>query len=174
MMSAGALSVLGLSGCRSSSFFAGPDPLGSAPPLATDTQALEAVIMAESRLVALYRSAAAAMPAHTALVSGILAEHSQHLARLRTWLVVPSGTAASAPAASWPPSSPSASSSASPSASSAASPSASAGPFTLDRLRAAEQQSSLTYLQYLGDVQPGLAQLFASIAASEFTHQGVL
>ena len=143
--------LVSVAGCRTSSLFAGPDPLGTAPPLGTDTQALEAVIAAETRLVALYRSSLAALPAHSALVSDLLAQHSRHLARLRTWLVVPSGATAT-PSPQAPPQ----------------------GPFTLARLRAAEQQSSLTFLQYLGDVEPGLAQLFASIAASDFTHQDVL
>lgn len=157
-MSAAALGVLGVAGCRSSSLFAGPDPLGSAPPLATDTQALEAVIAAETRLITLYRFSLAALPAHSALLGGLLAQHAQHLARLATWLVVPPGTTATPSPLPVP----------------SPSPSPSQGPFTLARLRAAEQQSSLTFLQYLGDVQPGLAQLFASIAASDFTHQDAL
>jgi hypothetical protein len=146
------LTVFSAAGCRSSALFAGPDPLGTAPPLATDTQVLETVIAAESSLVTLYRSAVTALPAHQGMLGDLLGQHAQHLAQLRAWLIVPSGST-SKPVAS---------------------PSAPAGPVTLSKLRDAEQQSSLMFLQYLGDVDPALAQLFASIAASDFTHQVLL
>jgi hypothetical protein len=154
--------VLGVAGCRTDGLFAGPDPLGSQPPLAKDTEALQYMIAAESGLVALYRSVSAHADGgtgHAALLGALLGEHEQHLAQLRAWLVVPAGSS-SPPSASG--------------AAVAPAPVVSPGKRPLDQLRVAEQQSSLTYLEYLTGRPPALAQLFASIAASEFSHANAL
>jgi len=153
LAAAASLSLLSAAGCRSSDLFAGPDPLGSPPPLARDTQVLQAMIAAETQLIALYQ--ADVSHAREGLLAGLLAEHEQHLSQLRAWLVVPPGAANPSPVPS-------------------PSPSVISGPVTVAQPKAAEQRSSLTFLQYLNDVPPALAQLFASIAASDFTHQAAL
>jgi hypothetical protein len=45
---------------------------------------------------------------------------------------------------------------------------------SIAQLRAAEGASAASLLRRLATVQPGLAQLFASIAASDATHATVL
>jgi hypothetical protein len=146
-------------GCRSSDAFAGPDPLSGRPPLSHDVVTLQAIIKAEEALVTLYKTAIdghfAAAP-QARVLEPLLTEHEQHLARLRARLVIPSG----------------ASSPASPSAS--ATPAPSAAPVTTATLRAAEDASATSLVQKLATVQPSLAQLFASIAASDATHAAVL
>lgn len=164
-------------GCSSADLFAGPDPLGSAPPLAHDTVVLQTTIAAEQRLIALYesvlsgshtqRSGGAAGESASAsghgVLSSLLAQHQRHLAELKGRLVIPPGAPASASGSPAP--SPSAS------GSPASSPSAGAGgasPIAL--LRAAERASAATLVRQLATVEPALAQLFASIAASDATH----
>jgi hypothetical protein len=146
-------------GCRSSDAFAGPDPLSGRPPLSHDVVTLQAIIKAEEALVTLYKTAIAghfAGAPQASVLGPLLAQHEQHLARLRARLVIPSG----------------ASSPASPSASTAPAPSA--APVTTATLRAAEDASATSLVQQLATVQPSLAQLFASIAASDATHAAVL
>jgi hypothetical protein len=157
LASATALPLLfATAGCRSSDAFAGPDPLSGRPPLSHDVVTLQAVIKAEEALVAQYRAAiagrSAAAPQASAL-EPLLTQHEQHLAHLRARLVIPSGAApsASSPASATP-----------------------AGPVTTATLRAAEHASATSLVQKLATVQPSLAQLFASIAASDATHVAVL
>jgi hypothetical protein len=147
-------------GCRSSDVFTGPDPLASRPPLSHDVVTLQAVIAAEEALIAMYRAAAAGHSAtvpQASVLGPLLAQHEQHLARLRARLVIPSGAPASA--------------SPSPKASASATPPAQV---TTAGLRVAEQASATSLVQKLATVQPSLAQLFASIAASDATHVTVL
>ena len=89
------------------------------------------------------------------VLEGLLGQHRQHLGQLQARLVLPSG---------------------SPTASPSASPSSGAvpGPVTIARLRAAERASTADLLRRLVTVQPALAQLFASIAASDATHVAAL
>jgi len=160
--------VLATAGCHSADLFAGPDPLGGRPPLAPGTVVLEAVIAAETRLISRYKSVmsgtSTAPSGHQASVlESLLAQHEQHLAQLRSMLVVPPGAQASE--------SPSATASPSPAASS---PARAAGPGSVAQLRAAERESAATLVRQLRDVEPALAQLFASIAASDATHATVL
>ena len=145
-------------GCRSSDAFAGPDPLSSRPPLSHDVVTLQAVITAEEALVRLYQAAIAGRSAAapgSSMLQPLLTQHEQHLTRLRSMLVIPKGASAS------PSGSPSAS----------ATP---AAPVTTATLRAAERASAASLVQKLATVQPSLAQLFASIAASDATHVAVL
>jgi len=89
----------------------------------------------------------------------LLAQHERHLAQLRARLIQPSGTSPT------------------PTARLSAS-GATAGPsparVTVARLRAAERASAADLVQRLATVPPALAQLFASIAASDATHVTVL
>lgn len=165
LASAAALPVLlATAGCRSSDVFAGPDPLAGPPPLGPDVLALRAVIAAEERLVELYRAAVAADPQATVrsrMLGSLLAQHEQHLARLRARLVEPPGQASPTPAATRH-----------------SLPAGSEGPGTagLDvaHLRAAERASAADLMRRLATVEPALAQLFASIAASDATHAAAL
>ena len=150
--------LLAAAGCRSSDAFTGPDPLAARPRPAADVVTLAAVIAAEENLIDLYRTAIyrdSGTPDRSRDLKPLLAEHQLHLAQLRARLIQPAGT--SIPQAT---SSPSASASAS----------ASAGRVTIARLRAAEHASAASLVQWLATVPPALAQLFASIAASDSTH----
>ena len=164
MLAASAAAVpvlLATAGCRSSDAFAGPDPLAGRPALSPDVVTLQAVIVAEQAMIRLYQAAvdsnlAVALPTgpttgRANLLEGLLAQHRQHLGQLQARLVLPAG-------------SPSAQ--ASPSASARAIP----AQVTIARLRAAERASAADLVGRLVTVPPALAQLFASIAASDATH----
>jgi hypothetical protein len=161
--SAAALPVLlATAGCRSSDAFAGPDPLAGRPALSPDVTTLQAVIAAEQAMIRLYQAAVdanlAAAPPTTGralVLAGLLAQHRQHLGQLQARLVLPPG-------------SPSAS------ASSSVSPGVAPAQVTIARLRAAERASAAGLVRRLVTVQPALAQLFASIAASDATHVAAL
>jgi hypothetical protein len=153
--------LLATVGCRSSDVFTGPDPLAGRPRPAPDVVTLAAVIAAEEDLVGLYRTAlagnsSAAARSHDLLV--LLAQHEQHLTRLRARLIQPPGTATAA---------------ASPRPQAKAS-AAAPERVTIARLRAAELASAAGLVRRLATVEPALAQLFASIAASDATHVTVL
>jgi len=156
--------LLATTGCRSSDLFAGPDPLAGRPALSHDVITLQAVIAAEQAMIKLYQAAVDGRLGVDDL-AGLLAEHRQHLGRLQARLVLPPGFSAASPSA--PPS-------ASPFASLSASPGAVPARVTIARLRAAEQASAADLLRRLVTVQPALAQLFASIAASDATHLAAL
>ena len=159
--------LLATAGCRSSDLFTGPDPLAGPPPLGHDVLTLQSVIASEESLVQLYRAAvggdlgsdAQRTAARSRTLGSLLAQHEQHLAQLRARLIQPSGASPTAPAR--------------PSASDAT-----AGPsparVTVARLRAAERASAANLVQRLAAAPPALAQLFASIAASDATHVTVL
>jgi hypothetical protein len=154
--------LLATAGCRSSDVFAGPDPLAGRPPLGHDVLTLQTVIAAEEYLIYLYQaaingdSATASQDTRSRLLRPLLAQHEQHLAQLRARLIEPPGQTnpTTAPAAS------------------AAGRSASTRParVTTAQLRAAERASAAGLVQRLATVEPALAQLFASIAASDATH----
>ncbi len=145
--------LLATAGCRSSDAFAGPDPLAGRPALSPDVITLQEVITAERAMIALYQAAVngGTRPART--LEGLLAQHRQHLSPLQARLVLPSGSA-----------------SASPSSSSSPSSSPARGRVTIAQLRAAERASATDLVRRLVSVPPALAQLFASIAASDATH----
>ena len=149
--------LLAIAGCRSSDAFAGPDPLAGRPALSPDVITLQEAIKAERAMIALYQAAVngGTRPART--LEGLLAEHRQHLSRLQARLVLPPGSG---------PASPSPSPSPSPSSSS----SRARGRVTIAQLRAAERASATDLVRRLVSVPPALAQLFASIAASDATH----
>lgn len=170
--------LLTVAGCRPQDVFTGPDPLEGRPPLGHDVVTLQAVIAAEENLISLYRTAISGgyrTAARSQALGSLLAQHEQHLALLRARLVQPAGTPAPAasPASPSPPGRPSPGR---PSSGASAGPSASAAPsgVTTARLRAAESASAAGLMQRLVTVEPALAQLFASIAASDATHAAVL
>jgi hypothetical protein len=157
--------VLLTAGCRSADLFAGPDPLGGRPPLAHDTVVLQAVIAAEHDLISRYKSAISA--SDDPRLPALLAQHQQHLSQLQSRLIVPPGaqpTASATPAPATP--APASPAPASPVPAGPAQPAA--------WLRAAEQASAASLTQRLVTVEPSLAQLLASIAASDATHADAL
>jgi hypothetical protein len=151
--------LLGGAGCRSSDMFAGPDPLAGRPPLGHDVLTLQAVIAAEENMIDLYQLAISGDPGTTRppTLRSLLAQHQQHLVQLKARLIVPPGASASP--------SPS---SASPSPRTSTSPRAST--VSITRLRAAERASAADLVRRLATTPPALAQLLASIAASDATH----
>ena len=146
--------LLATASCRSSDAFAGHDPLAGRPALSPDVVTLQAVIAAEQTMISLYQAAVDSNLAadRTGGLEGLLAQHRQHLGLLRARLVLPPGTRASS------------------SASSSASPGVAPARVTIARLRAAERASAADLVRRLVTVPPSLAQLFASIAASDATH----
>jgi hypothetical protein len=140
----------------------GVQALGTPPPPPTDIRLLQRAISAEQLLIAQCTgalgktgssgAAVAGSPAVTAAVTSVLSEHRQHLDQLRARLVEPAGRP-SAPATQAP---------------------AVSLPASLDAavaaLSNAEQAASDALLSHLAVLPPSLAQLFASIAASEATH----
>jgi len=149
--------LLGTAGCRSSDVFTGPDPLAGRPPLGHDVLTLQAVIAAEENMIDLYQLALSGDPGTTRArtLRSLLAQHQQHLVQLKARLIVPPGASAS------------------PSPSSA-SPSPRASTVSITRLRAAERASAADLVRRLATAPPALAQLLASIAASDATHATAL
>jgi hypothetical protein len=156
--------LLAATGCRSSDVFAGPDPLAGRPPLGHDVLTLQAVITAEEHLISLYHAAIGAdhvTASRSRTLGSLLSQHEQHLAQLKARLVIPPGATPSAARGS---------------AGAAGSPAASPRPGRVStaRLRAAERASAASLVRQLASMPPALAQLFASIAASDATHVTVL
>jgi hypothetical protein len=143
--------LLATAGCRSSDAFAGPDPLAGRPALSPDVITLQEVITAERAMIALYQAAVSGGTRPARTLEGLLAQHRQHLNRLQARLVLPPGSGSVSP---------------SPSRSS----SLSRGRVTIAQLHAAERASATDLVRRLVSVPPALAQLFASIAASDATH----
>jgi hypothetical protein len=153
---AGALPLVAVSGCK------GADVLASPPRPAPDVALLRAAIAAEQLLVTQYAevlrgltsSGAGASAALNAALGSLLGEHRAHLAELRSRLIVPAGSA-----------------SPSPSARATRAPVVPAAPAAaVAFLRAAEQAAATAMLGRLTGAPASLAQLFASISASEATH----
>ena len=149
--------LLGAAGCRSSDAFTGPDPLAGPPPLGHDVLTLQAVIAAEENMIDLYRVAISGDPGNqrtARTLRSLLGQHEQHLVQLKARLIVPPGASASP----------------SPSRGGTVSSAPRAGTISTARLRAAERASAADLVRRLATVPPALAQLFASIAASDATH----
>ena len=153
--------LLGSAGCRSSDAFTGPDPLAGRPPLGHDVLTLQAVIAAEENMIDLYRTATSgdspipgASRART--LRSLLAQHEQHLVRLKARLVVPPGMPGSTAVAVI--------------GRAARAPSPRSARVSVAQLRAAERASAADLVQRLATAPPALAQLLASIAASDATH----
>jgi hypothetical protein len=153
--SAAAVPLL-VSGCR------GVQVLGTPPPPAPDVRQLLAAITAERQLISRYHAVLAGPARHTAAaqrLGGLLAEHEQHLTQLESRLIVPPGSAQSVPVNS-------------PSAGKAAGPADLAA--ALAALAAEEGAAAARLAAQLLGSPPSLAQLLASISASETTHVPVL
>jgi hypothetical protein len=148
-----------LAACR------GVQALGTPPPPAADVDTLRSAIEHETALVASYAAVTAssgpAAPGARGSSAGaagggrmadafavVLADHRQHLAQLSSRLIEPATHRSATPAAT---------------------PSRSAI-LTIAQLEQAEQAASDRLIAELAGLPPTLAQLFASIAASEATH----
>jgi len=152
LAAAATLPLAAASGCD------GVDVLAAPPRPAPDVGQLRAAISAEQLMVARYAAVlASATGAVAAALRPLLAEHQAHLAQLRSRLIVPAGSPT-------PPPRPPAGRPAVPSAPGAA----------VAFLREAEQAAAAALLGRLPQAPASLAQLFASIAASEATHVPVL
>ena len=135
----------------------GVQALGTPPPPPHDVRVLAASITAEEHLVATCSAALAQLPpgatAALGAVRTVRAEHVAHLAQLKSRLIEPT-TPTPAPSSSAP------------------GPPAPQGSVAsvLGALEQAEQAASDRLIGQLAGLPPALAQLFASIAASEATH----
>ena len=127
--------------------------LGTLPKAAPDVVVLHHAIATEQALIARYHSALAGSPDLAGPLGPLLAQHREHLARLRS-MPIP-------PATPRPPPRPPAS------ARAGAAPARAA---TLAALEAAETGAARSLASQLALAPPALAQLFASIAASEASH----
>ena len=129
----------------------GVGALGTPPTPLPDTAVLGQAIAAEKLMIARYQAAISGSPGQTALLAPLLAQHRAHLARLASRLLDPrpaSSTRSPAPAG--------------------------AAPVALSALQAAEEDAANRLVRHLAEVTPSLAQLLASIAASEASHAVVL
>jgi hypothetical protein len=139
---------LALAACR------GVQVLGSPPAPPRDIRTLSAAITAEKLMVARYDAAIRVLPAgDTAAVVAlqtVQAEHAAHLVQLSARLIEPAPHASVRPRP-------------------VTIPPGSTGSI-LQILEQAEQASSDRLIEQLRVLPPALAQLFASIAASEATH----
>jgi len=141
-------------------------PPRPSPDHARDVVTLEHAITAEELMVARYQSAVTALTSAgatgiqaraRAAVAAILTEHEAHLERLKSRLVLPERLATRKPRPSPAPA-----------------PLPSGRHAILADLAAAETGASDRLIGWLTDVPPALAQLVASIAASEAAHVVVL
>jgi len=141
---------LAAAGCK------GLAALGTPPKAAPDVAVVSDAITVEARLIVHYGAVLAAVPDLADRLRPLLAQHHDHLARLRARLIIPPGSRATGPA------------------SPGASPSPLRVPGTpaaaLGYLRDAENAAAAAQLAHLAAAPPSLAQLLASISASEATH----
>jgi len=154
LIAAAAALPLLAAGCR------GTDALGTPPRPAPDVGRLRSAIEAEELMVARYRAALRLLGGGTAAATlgTVLAEHSDHLRQLRARLVQGSPRAAGSRPVSRPPA-----------------PSLPSSPRqVIGYLSRAELTASNQLLGQVTRVPPELAQLMASIAASEATHVPLL
>ena len=159
LAAAAMLPLAAVSGCD------GVDVLDAPPSPAPDVTVLREAIAAEQLLITWYtavlrdaRDAGGSPAALIAVLEPLLAEHRAHLAQLRSRLVVPAGSAASP----------------SPTRRAAAPAGPGAGSAGVTFLRDAEQAAAAAMLDRLRNAPAPLAQLYASISASEATHVPVL
>jgi hypothetical protein len=133
--------------------------LGSPPKAAPGVTVATAAIAVETQLIAHYGAVLRAVPGLAGTLRPLLAQHHEHLARLRARLIVPpGGQPLPRPHATALITAPVPGTAAS----------------ALGYLRDAENAASAALLVHLAAAPPSLAELLASISASEATHALVL
>jgi hypothetical protein len=152
---AAGLPLLALSGCQ------GIGALATPPQPAPDVAVLRHAIAAEELMIARYSTAIQGSASLAGTLAPLRAEHHLHLSALRSRLIVPPGSASARPSGS-------------PSPSPRPSPVPSGAAAAVSFLRDAEQAAAAALLRDLPIASPSLAQLMASVAASESTHATVL
>jgi hypothetical protein len=140
---------LALSACK------GPAVLGAPPSVSPQTQTLLHAVTAEQNLIWIYNKTMAAYSGLAPTLAPLRAEHEAHLAELRARVIEPPGKRVPATVTAKP-------------------ALGATGAAALAQLRAAEQAAVNTLMSRLDGASPSLAQLYASIAASEATHVSVL
>ena len=141
------------SGCK------GIGALGTPPKPAPDVAVVNGAITVEKYLIARYGAVLAAMPGLAGELRPLLAQHHEHLVRLRAQIIIPRGGAHPT---------------ASPKPSPSPAPVPGTAPAALTYLRDAENAAATALLAHLQEATPSLAQLLASISASEATHAQLL
>ena len=143
---------LALSACK------GPAVLSGPPPVTNQTQMLLRAVTAEQNLIWIYNKAMAGYSALGPALAPLLAEHRAHLAQLAARVVEPPGKKITETVTAW-------------GGDRKPELAATAGG-ALVQLRAAELAAvgRLLGRGQLGSASPSLAQLYASVAASEATH----
>jgi hypothetical protein len=151
-----AVTAAGATGCAPGHAW----PWATPPTQAPGVKMLKDVIVAEGALAGTYARVISAFPALASSAAPMLRQHQEHLAALRARLVIPAGAA--------------------PSASAMPRPHPATEPFprseraALAYLRAAEHAQAAALTTRLSAATPSLAQLLASIAASEAAHAALL
>jgi hypothetical protein len=149
---AAALSLVA-AGCK------GIAALGTPPEPAPDVTVATDAIAVETQLIARYGDVLAASPALAPTLRPLLSHHHEHLARLRSRLIVPvGGQSLPTPRATPRPT--------------GHVPGTHAA--ALGYLRDAEDAASGALLTHLATAPPSLAQLLASISAADATHALIL
>ena len=138
---------LALSGCT------GPAVLSAPSAVSPQTQQLLQAVTAEQNLIWIYNKAMAGYSALRPALAPLLAEHQAHLAQLAARVIEPAGKKATGAVTARP-------------------ALAATADGALAQLRAAELAAvgRLLGRGQLGSASPSLAQLYASVAASEATH----
>jgi hypothetical protein len=154
LAAAAGLPLLAVSGCK------GVGALAAPPAQAPDVAVLRSAIAAEEVMIARYDAVMTRSASLAARLRPLRGEHRLHLAQLRSRLIVPPASSAAAS----PSPSPSGQSPAGPGSGPAGTAAA------ISYLQAAEHAAATTLLRQLAAVSPSLAQLMASVAASEATH----
>ena len=140
---------LALSACK------GPAVLSAPPTVSPQTQELLHTVTAEQNLIWIYDKAAAVYSRLAPVLAPLRAEHAAHLAQLRARVIEPPGRQVPLTITAKP-------------------RLAATEAAALAQLRAAEHGAVTTLMARLSGAPASLAQLYASIAASEATHATVL
>ncbi|HEY2576634.1 MAG TPA: hypothetical protein VGI74_10035 [Streptosporangiaceae bacterium] len=156
VLAVAAATAAGVAGCAPGRAW----PWATPPTQAADVGMLKDMIVAENALVAAYARVVSAFPVLAAAAAPLLRQHQEHLAALLARLVIPAGAGPSA--------------SAMPRAHPAAGGFPASERAAVAYLRAAERAQAAGLTGRLAVATPSLAQLFASIAASEASHAALL
>jgi hypothetical protein len=132
-----------------------PNPLKGPPPLSADVRRLLDAAGAEENLVYLYKKTIATYSPLAPQLSPLLADHEAHLRQLEALIVEPPGRVRTVRPTRRP-------------------AIAATRAAAVTALRAAEHAAITTQLRRLTSAPPSQAQLYASIAASEAVHLGIL